>query len=242
MCHPWLATGVAGFMGVVLVRELVPVLLARDAEAPAARTGFLGAAVRAWFRRRLEPLVDYLLAAGVSANLVTGVQLVLSVLCAAAYAVGWLFSAGWLLLASGSLDVIDGAMARKGGVAGPRGAFIDSVVDRYGESAVFIGLAIYFRYDWPLWLVLVAFLGGFMVSYSRARAESLGADCSVGFTQRPERYVILGGGSMFGTLAAHLACDPGVGRGALIVSLVVVAALANLTALQRVVFTVRQLS
>ena len=95
---------------------------------------------------------------------------------------------------------------------------------------------------WPLWAVLAAFLGGFMVSYSRARAESLGADCSLGFTQRPERYVILGGGSMFGTLAAHVACDPGVGRAALIVSLVVVAALANLTALQRVAFTVRQLS
>lgn len=242
MCHPWLAAGVTGFLGVVVVRELGPVLATGSSELAAPSAGFLGSALRTWFRARLEPLVDALLAGGISANWPTGVQLALSALCALAYGGGWIFTAGWLLLAAGSLDVLDGALARKAGAAGPRGAFVDSVVDRYGESVVFFGLAAHFQHAWPLWAVLAAFLGGFMVSYSRARAESVGAECRIGLMQRPERYVILGGGSMLGALAGHLVCAPSLTRAVLVASIVIVAVLANLTAIQRVVVTVRQLS
>jgi CDP-diacylglycerol--glycerol-3-phosphate 3-phosphatidyltransferase len=242
MCHPWLAAGVTGVIGVLLVRELTPIFRHAEAGSDEPGSGLLGAALRAWFRDRIEPLVDTLLAAGISANSVTAVQLVASVLCGIAYGAGWVFTAGWLLMASGTLDVLDGAIARKGGAAGPRGAFVDSVVDRYGECAVFFGLAAYFRESWPLWAVLAAFFGAFMVSYTRARAEGLGADCRIGLLQRPERYVILGGGSIVSTLAAHLSCDAAPGYGVLVASVVVVAALANVTALQRAGVALRRLS
>jgi CDP-diacylglycerol---glycerol-3-phosphate 3-phosphatidyltransferase len=241
MCHPWLAAGVTGFIGVLLAREIVPVL--RRAEPGASLDhGLLGDGVRSWFRARVEPLVDSLLAAGIRADAVTAMQLAMSGISGAAYAGGWLFTAGWLLLAAGTLDVLDGSMARKGGAASPRGAFVDSVVDRYGEFAVFVGLAIHFRGGWPLWAVVAALFGAFMVSYTRARGEGLGVQCAIGFLQRAERYVLIGGGSLIGTLAAHLACAPLVAYEMLVTALVLVAILANATALQRAIAIVRRLA
>ena len=240
MCHPWLAAGVICVIGVLLVREVGPVLFRAEAGAEDSGGGLLGAALRAWFRNRMEPLVETLLVAGVSANSVTALQLASSLLCGIAYAAGWVFTAGWLLIAGGTLDVLDGAIARKRGEAGPRGAFVDSVVDRYGECAVFFGLAVHFRKDWTLWAVLAAFFGALMVSYTRARAEGLGVDCRVGLLQRPERYVILGGGSIADALVAHLWCDAAPGYWVLIASIVIVAALAHVTALQRAAFVLRQ--
>jgi CDP-diacylglycerol--glycerol-3-phosphate 3-phosphatidyltransferase len=241
MCHPWLAAGVTCFILVELVRELGPVCLVRAPGSEESAGALLGAGTRAWFRRRIEPLVETLLAVGISANCVTSLQLAASALSGAAYAAGWIFTAGWMLVSAGALDVVDGALARRRGAAGPRGAFIDSVVDRYGECAVFAGLAVYFRDGWPLWGVLAAFFGAFMVSYTRARAEGLGADCRIGLLQRPERYVLLGGGSLVSALAVHLACAPG-SHHVLVASIVLVAALANLTALQRAAFVVRRLT
>jgi len=246
MCHRWLAAGVTVLVGVLLVRELAPVLRPDAAVEQQggrdATTGFLGRAVRAWFRHRIEPLVDTLHAAGVGPNAVTAVQLVTSAVCALAYASGWIFTAGWLLLASGTLDVVDGGLARRGGAAGPRGAFMDSVADRYGECAIFFGLAILLRDGWALWAVLAAFVGAFMVSYTRARAEGLGIECRIGLMQRPERYVILGGGSMASALARHLTCETVPAHRILVAAIVVVAVLANVTALQRTAHAAERLS
>jgi len=241
MCHPWLAAGVAGFLAVIITREIVPVLRDGDGDTPLEH-GLLGQGLRRWFRGRIDPLVDLLLDAGIRADWVSAVQLAVSVLCGLAYGRGWTFTAGWLLMSAGSLDVLDGAMARKRETAGARGAFVDSVVDRYGEGAVFFGLALRFRAAWPLWAVLAAAFGAFMVSYTRARAEGVGVACSEGMLQRPERYVILGFGSLFGSLAAHLACAPDAATGLLVAALVVVAILANVTALQRAVAVVRRLA
>ncbi len=241
MCHPWLAAGVAGFLGVLIVRELVPAVRHGDGE-PSLDRGLLGGGLRAWFRVRVDPLVDALLAIGVRPDAVTAVQLGVSVLCGVAYAHGWLFTAGWLLLTGGSLDVLDGAMARKLGAASARGAFVDSVTDRYGECAVFLGLAMHFRDGWGLYAVLAAAFGAVMVSYTRARGEGLGVTCVVGMLQRPERYVLIGGGSLFGSLGAHLTCTPQAGSVILVTGVVAVALLANATALQRATAIVRQLA
>jgi CDP-diacylglycerol--glycerol-3-phosphate 3-phosphatidyltransferase len=240
MCHPWLAAGVAVFLGVLIARELVPVIRSGEDGAPLEH-GLLGQGLRRWFRARIEPLVDLLLDAGVRADAVSAIQLAMSALCGLTYASGWVFTAGWLLLSAGTLDVLDGSMARKRDTAGPRGAFLDSVVDRYGEAAVFLGLAARFRGGWPLWAVLGAGFGAFMVSYTRARAEGVGVDCSEGMLQRPERYVLIGGASMFGALGAHLVCAPAAAPGLLVAALVAVAVLANVTALQRALTVVRRL-
>ncbi len=241
MCHPWLAAGVICFIVGQLVRELGPIVARHGWGADETSSGFLGGGVRTWFRDRVEPLVDALLRAGVTPNGVTGWQLAGSVVCGLAYAAGWIFTAGWLLIATGTLDVLDGAMARRRGDATPRGAFMDSVVDRYGECAVFAGLALYFAGGLALWLVLAACFGAFMVSYTRARAEGLGVECRGGVMQRPERYVTLGFGSMASVLAANLVCSPAPRHALLILTVVAVAILANLTAIQRAIWVVRRL-
>jgi phosphatidylinositol phosphate synthase len=240
MCHPWLAAGISCFIGVLLVRELGSLPPGPDG-ASTTDAGLLGTRLRLWYRGRLAPLADALLTWGLTANGVTFSQLAASVVCGVAYARGWMFTAGWMLLASGTLDILDGEMARRHGEAGPRGAFIDSVVDRYGEAAVFAGLAVFYRDEWVLWVVLAAWIGAFLVSYTRARAEGLGVECRGGLLQRPERYVTLGGASIVSALAVQLTCGARDRHAILAAGICVVAALANLTALQRARTTVHEL-
>ena len=242
MCHPWLATGATCFIVILLVRELAPVAREVGPHVSACEGGLLGVRLRGWFRRRMTPVADTLLSIGLTANGVTVSQLGASIVCGIAYAHGWMFTAGWMLITCGTLDVLDGEMARRQGLTGPRGAFIDSVVDRYGESAVFAGLVAFYRDAWLLWGVLAAWAGGFLVSYMRARAESLGIDCRDGLVQRPERYVILGIASMVSTLAGHLACNMNGRHGLVALGICVLAILANSTAFQRARVALRRLA
>jgi CDP-diacylglycerol--glycerol-3-phosphate 3-phosphatidyltransferase len=242
MCHPWLAVAISGFIGALLLRELSTLPPCPEATTAPGDSGLLGARLRIWYRARLSPLADALVTWGLTANGVTFAQLAASVVCATAYANGWMFTAGWMLIGSGTLDVLDGEMARRHGAAGPRGAFIDSVVDRYGEAAVFAGLAVFYRDAWVLWVVLAAWVGAFLVSYMRARAEGLGADCRGGLLQRPERYVILGGASMVSAVVLHLSCGPRDRHGILAAGICIIALLANVTAVQRAHATFRKLT
>src|SRR5262245_43434639 len=140
MCRPWLAAGVTCFVASLLVRELSSV--AREPEGSSREDGLLGGSLRHWFRGRIRPLAHAASDAGFSPDTATLLQLATSALCAIAYAHGFIFTAGWILIGCGTLDVLDGEMARHQGHDGPRGAFIDSVVDRYSESTVFMGLAV----------------------------------------------------------------------------------------------------
>src|SRR6185369_14595597 len=107
---------------------------------------------------------------------------------AGAYAGGLMFAGGWLLLFAGSLDIVDGRVARRTNRGSKRGAFLDSVVDRYADALAYLGLAYFYGGTWVEWIVLGALVGSFMVSYTRARAEGLGTTCLVGLLQRPERF------------------------------------------------------
>jgi len=199
----------------------------------------LGSAIRGWYFSNLEPFEMLFARLGVRPTALTYLQLVGSVLCAAAYAAGLIYSAGFLLLASGTLDILDGKLARRTGWASTRGAFLDSVVDRYAEFVVLMGLLVHFRSGWSVWAVLLALLGGSMVSYARARAEGLGVSCEVGLLQRPERFVLLGFGSIFSSVAAHVL---GSGDVLLIAVVWLLAVLSNATAVQRIVHVTRALA
>jgi CDP-diacylglycerol--glycerol-3-phosphate 3-phosphatidyltransferase len=196
----------------------------------------LGPLIRSWHFENLRPFEDWCVRHRISAATLTYAQLVASIAVGACYSAGLLFTAGWLLLATGSLDVVDGRVARRTGTGSRRGAFLDSVVDRYADSLTYIGLALYFHDSWILWLVLFGLLGGSMVSYTRARAESLGVECRVGLLQRPERTVILGFGTMFSVLLDHIT-GPwwGVENGLLVLTLVAIAVLSNISAVHRLV-------
>src|SRR5262249_59656774 len=120
-------------------------------------------------RRVLAPVEAGLAARGVHPALLTWAQLAVSVLAGAAFWAGWLFLAGWLTILAGTLDILDGGVARRGGIASPRGALVDSLVDRYAEFATFVGLGAFFHDSWLLLAVAVAAFGSLLVSFTRAR-------------------------------------------------------------------------
>ena len=99
---------------------------------------------------------------------------------------------GWLFLLSGILDTFDGRLARSRNTVTPAGAAFDSLLDRYADGAMLIGLAFYFRASWVLIPTLAAIFGTSMVPYVRAKAESFGVTMRDGLMQRPERVLTLG--------------------------------------------------
>jgi phosphatidylinositol phosphate synthase len=232
----------AGTAGAALVVVVVTVVLAlrglarvpaTDARGVAAP--LIGPRVRTWYRSRLGPLEDALAAWRVHPDTLTWAQLGVSVLAGAAFWVGAIFLAGWLTILAGTLDILDGGVARRAGIAGPRGALVDSLVDRWAEFATFVGLGAFFRDSPVLLAVAVAAFGSLMVSYTRARAEGLGLEMRLGSAQRPERYVILGCGAWISGLVAHLGC-PLAGHpthAVLAGAVVVLAGLSAWTALER---------
>jgi CDP-diacylglycerol--glycerol-3-phosphate 3-phosphatidyltransferase len=203
----------------------------------------LGPRIRGWYFENLQPLEDLCVRRRIAPAFLSYTQLASGLLVGYCYAVGLLFTGGWLLLFTGTLDIIDGRVARRIDGGSARGAFLDSVIDRYADSFAFIGLAIFFRASWVLWVVLFALLGSLLVSYARARAEGLGAQCRVGLLQRPERYVILGFGTIFGALFERITGPwlPGQHYSCTILSLLLIAALSHCTALQRVIHVWRAL-
>ena len=235
-CRPGTAAAAGGVIGVTIVLALRG--FARTAGAAAAdgpSPPFLGARLRLWYRSVLAPLEEQLVGWGVHPDALTCAALAVSALAGAAFWQGWIFLAGWLTILAGTLDVLDGGVARRHAIASRRGALVDSLVDRYAEFATFVGLGAFFRTSWVLLFVALAAFGSFMVSYTRARAEGLGVDLRLGSAQRPERYVILGTGAWLSSLVAHLAC-PFLGRPTHVVLATAVALLATLslwTAFQR---------
>lgn len=111
--------------------------------------------------------------------------------------------AGILILLAGSFDLIDGVLARNFGKITRFGAFLDSVLDRYSDAALFGGLMVYYISNNSILYTLVTFgamLGSFLISYTRARAEGLGIDCNIGLMERPERIILLSAGAITGLL------------------------------------------
>ena len=149
----------------------------------------------AWVRRHAEALITALGRTPLTPNQVTIVGVALTFIAAGLAAFGHLRWAGVVLIFAGTCDILDGALARSTNASYPYGAFLDSTLDRYSEGAVYLGLAAYFvTIDPPLqeWLILAtlaALAGSFLVSYVRARAQSLGFACKSGLFQRPERVV-----------------------------------------------------
>ena len=179
-------------------------------------------------------------AVGLTPNAVTLLGFAVCVAGAALTALGWPLYGGIVFLAGGILDLFDGALARLTGRASPFGALLDSVFDRLGEAALFVGMGLYYLRDdgltaGPLWVSMLAVLLGLAfsqgVSYLRARGEGLGAFTRAGIMTRSERVVILGAG----LIAEGLAPVP-----VLVWVLWVIAAVSCFTLFQRL-FAIRKL-
>ena len=190
-------------------------------------------ALRAPVYRIIDPAVRFIIARGIHPNLVTTFGFLCVVAAGYLYHLDHVRTAGVMVLLGGMWDIFDGQVARVSGMASKFGSFYDSTLDRVSEIVVFLGLlSLYNRYGheladvWMVYVIFAAMGGSLMVSYTRARAQGLGLDCTVGLMQRPERVVLLGVGS----LAFGLDFGGAVLKGVIIV----VALLTNLTAIQRI--------
>ncbi|MGZ3585012.1 MAG: CDP-alcohol phosphatidyltransferase family protein [Ktedonobacterales bacterium] len=165
-----------------------------------------GARIQRAARRFAELVVRPLAALGVTPNMATFLGLLLNGLTAAVIATGHLRIGGLLLLFAGMFDMVDGALARVRDQKTTFGAFFDSTLDRYSEGLVLLGVILFAltlpatsERTWLVALTYVAGLSSLMVSYARARAESLGLDGKTGLMARPERVVLLAAGLLIGS-------------------------------------------
>ena len=153
----------------------------------------------------INPFIDLLVKWKVKPNTITTIGLFINTAATVVFILGAEYGArndhsyiGWagaVILFGGLFDMIDGRLARVGKMASSYGALYDSVLDRYSEMIMFLGICWYLvAHDYFLssLFAFIAMIGSIMVSYTRARAEGLGADASVGFMQRPERVILVG--------------------------------------------------
>jgi len=170
----------------------------------------------------LHPVVRMFIRLGISPNAVTTLGLGMNFIVAVIFIygaengsrgdleyIGW---GGLMILCAGAFDMLDGQVARMSGKISKFGALYDSVLDRYSELFMFLGICYYLvahHYFMSSIIAFVAMIGSVMVSYTRARAEGLGIPCKEGFMQRPERVIVVG---LSAILCGFLAYLSGGGR------------------------------
>jgi len=175
--------------------------------------------------RVLDAIVRGFAASRVNPNFLTFIGFGINLLAAYLFAYGYFRWAGLTIILAGVFDMTDGRVARLEGRVTPFGGFYDSVMDRYSDLCLLVGLVIYYgrinRFQYVS-LVAVAMIGSVMVSYSRARAENVIASCKVGFLERPERVVLI----IIGALSDRMAPV-----------LWLIAVLSNVTVIHRIIHT-----
>jgi CDP-diacylglycerol---glycerol-3-phosphate 3-phosphatidyltransferase len=171
--------------------------------------------------RIIDPFVRLLIKLGFTPNTVSVIGFILNIGVAAIFVlgaektnrgdlsyVGW---AGALILFAGLFDMLDGQVARLGKMGSSFGALLDSVLDRYSELFMFLGICYYLvshHYFISSLFAFTGLIGSMMVSYTRARAEGLGIECKGGLMQRPERIVLIGTSALAcGLLAQYIGGD-----------------------------------
>jgi CDP-diacylglycerol--glycerol-3-phosphate 3-phosphatidyltransferase len=161
-------------------------------------------------------------------NVLTFLGLVINIVGAVMLARGQFFSAGLVIIGAGLFDMVDGRVARETNRVTRFGGFFDSVIDRYSDLALLIGLLVWYgSVNRPVYVVLTAIVmaATVMISYTRARAENSIPTCKVGFMERPERVVLLIIGALFDRMAPVLW---------------IIAILGNLTVVHRMIFTFQE--
>lgn len=179
------------------------------------------------FQRLGDPVARALLRAHVRPNHLTVVGLGVSILAALALSQGRLRVGALLLALAGLFDFFDGSLARLANSVSAFGAFLDSVVDRYSDLVVLLGVVLYYHRaadTQGVFLTMITMVGTIMISYTKARAQSIGLACEIGLMERPERLIVLIAGATFNVLTP---------------AVIVLAVLTNVTALQRIFYTRR---
>src|SRR5665213_8173 len=165
----------------------------------------LRASLQSGIYKVISPIVKLLIKLGLTPNAVTSIGFILNVGVAVIFIIGaeegnrgdlrYVGWAGALILFAGLFDMLDGQVARLGNMKSTFGALYDSVLDRYSELIMFLGICYYLvghHYFLSSIFAFIALIGSMMVSYVRARAEGLGIEIKGGLMQRPERVVTIG--------------------------------------------------
>src|SRR6201994_3574074 len=158
-------------------------------------------------------------------NVLTFIGLLINVAAAVLLGAGRFRAAGIVIICAGVFDMVDGRVARETNQVTRFGGFFDSVLDRYSDLALLVGLLVYYgTVNRPSYVVLTAIVmtASVMISYTRTRAENIVPTCKVGFLERPERIVLLIIGALFDRMAPVLW---------------IIAVLGNLTVIHRMIFT-----
>jgi CDP-diacylglycerol--glycerol-3-phosphate 3-phosphatidyltransferase len=183
--------------------------------------------MRLWFKGILDPIANLLGKIGLTPTAITLTGVAGNIVGAVLIAKGQLLWGGVLALLMGPLDALDGTMARLRGEASNWGAFVDAVSDRYSELLIFGGLLYYYASLTNMLGVMLTFAaaaGSVLVSYTKARADSLNFDANTGILTRMERYMILAPGLILGYYYPVI----------LLAAVAIIALLANITAFQRI--------
>jgi CDP-diacylglycerol--glycerol-3-phosphate 3-phosphatidyltransferase len=177
------------------------------------------------FGSAIDRIVRWLALSRIHPNVLTFLGLVINIVAAYLFAAGSFRWAGAVVIGAGLFDMVDGRVARETNRVTRFGGFFDSVLDRYSDLALLMGLLVYYasinRFFYVV-LTAIVMTGSVMVSYTRARAENTIPKCKVGFLERPERVVLL----IIGALADRMAPV-----------LWVIAVLSNLTVIHRMIYT-----
>ena len=193
--------------------------------------------LKSGYLRVINPIADWLVKRGVRPNTLTTIGTLCSMAGGVIYGLGHIKIGGWFLGLTALFDVLDGTVARRTNRSSTFGAFYDSTLDRIADGFVLGGLAVFFATrDGAVHLAMVvvcllALIGTFVTSYTRARAEALGIDATGGLLQRPERVVLLSAPQAFFGLALHGLVLSGI--------IVLLAVTAWITTVQRIVAVYR---
>src|SRR5881275_2183313 len=176
----------------------------------------------------IDVIVRALALSRIHPNVLTFLGLLINIWAAFLFAAGRFQAAAVVLIGAGLFDMVDGRVARETNRVTRFGAFFDSVLDRYSDLGLLVGLLVYYgSINRPSYVVLtsVAMTASVMISYTRTRAENMIPTCKVGFLERPERVVLLIIGALFDRMAPVLW---------------VIAVLGNLTVVHRMIFTYQE--
>jgi CDP-diacylglycerol--glycerol-3-phosphate 3-phosphatidyltransferase len=185
-------------------------------------------AIGRFFGGIINAIVGALALSRVHPNVLTFIGLLINIWAAFLFAAGKSRWAGVVLIGAGLFDMVDGRVARETNRVTRFGGFFDSVLDRYSDLAVLVGLLVYYasinRFFYVV-LTAIVMTGTVLVSYTRARAENTIAKCKIGFLERPERVVLIIIGALFRRMAPVLW---------------VIAILSNLTVVHRMIYTFQE--
>lgn len=171
----------------------------------------LNSRIRGAWDQFVRPVGRVISRSGLSPNAITVIGLLIQVVVAYLIVDGALLAAGLVAIAAGVADVLDGAVAKAKGLQTAFGAFFDSTTDRLSDALLFLPIAWLYGVDpdvashdepWVAAVALTALVCSFLVSYVKARAESLGFDCNVGFMERFERLFVMIAGMILGFVPA----------------------------------------